>query len=179
MHFKNAKYFFILLYLTYITTIKSQKIRFDANPTPDPSLVSSYTSSDLRYDPETSYFVSEKVLQLAQKIGNIIIEDDSDAKSHVFSPISISAAINLVLLGSSGKTFKELMNALGYTNNEILSKNPYRIHEELSLLLEDLVSNYRNSLRPRPHSHWKFTKPKYTLFKPSTEDSKPESFMPR
>lgn len=176
MHFKSAKLLFVLLCLTSIT--KSQKIRFDASPTPDPSLISSYQSNDQRYDPDTSYYVSEKVLQLAQKIGNIIIEKDPNAKSHVFSPVSISAAINLVLLGSSGKTFKELMNALGYTNNEILSRNPYRIHEELGLLLEDLVSNYHNNQRPRPHSHWKFTKPKYSIFKPSTED-KPEDFMPR
>lgn len=178
MHFKNAKYFFVLLSLT-ITTINSQRIRFEASPTPDPSLVSSYTSSDQRYDPNTSYYVSEKVLQLAQKIGNLIIERDPEAKSHVFSPISISAAIHLVLLGSSGKTFKELMHVIGYTNNEILSRKPFRIHEELSLLLEDLVSNYHNVQRPRPHSHWKFTKPKYSLFKPSSEDSKPENFMPR
>lgn len=183
MHFENAKYVVVILCLTSITTIKTQKIRFDAtltaDPTLDPSLVSSYTSSDQRYDPATSYYVSEKVLQLAQKIGNIIIEKDPDAKSHVFSPVSISAAINLLLLGSSGKTFKELMNVLGYSNNEILSRKPYRIHEELGLLLEDLVSNYQSTVRPRPHSHWKFTKPKYTLFKPSTEDSKPENFMPK
>lgn len=179
MHFKNAKYLFAILCLTKITKTNSQTIRFDVSPTPDPSLVSSYTSSDQRYDPDTSYYVSEKVLQLAQKIGNLIIEKDPDAKSHVFSPVSISAAINLVLLGSSGKTFKELMNVLGYTNNEILSRNPYRIHEELSLLLEDLVSNYHNSQRPRPHSHWKFTKPKYSLFKPSTSEDKPADFLPR
>ncbi len=69
------------------------------------------------YNPTISAEVARDVLDLSQRITSKILER-SDKKFEVFSPISISAALHLALLGANGSTFEELMGLIGYSNSE-------------------------------------------------------------
>lgn len=73
-------------------------------------------AKNIDYNPFTSIEVAKDVLELSQKIASNIL-GQSDKKYEVFSPISISAALHLALLGSNGTTYDELMRLIGYNTS--------------------------------------------------------------
>lgn len=73
--------------------------------------------SDSKFDARISELLSKNVLQFAQEIGTTILQD-SDKKTEVFSPLSIYSALSMLLMGSNGQTFQELMNLLKVNNGK-------------------------------------------------------------
>lgn len=65
--------------------------------------------------------VSKNVLQLAHDIGEILLEN-SMASSEVFSPLSISGALSLLLLGANGGTYNELMKLMQFNQGILQTK---------------------------------------------------------
>lgn len=79
--------------------------------------------SDRQYDVQLANNLAASIFDFAHDIGKTLLSS-STQKFEIFSPTSIAAALNLVLLGSKGKTFTELMDALGYSrSNFFLLKN--------------------------------------------------------
>ncbi|CRK93960.1 CLUMA_CG007486, isoform A [Clunio marinus] len=109
---------------------------------------------DVRYDAKRSSEIALSVLDLSHRILDDIMQDSSQDKYQVISPISIAAALQLALLGANGMTFNELMDVMGY-NTKTFSQHPYQIHEEFGLLLEDLVNNSPNPTRYRENVPWR------------------------
>lgn len=70
---------------------------------------------DPKFDARVSDVLARNVLQFAQEIGTSILQD-SDKASEVFSPLSIFTALSMLLLGSNGQTYQELMSLLKLNN---------------------------------------------------------------
>lgn len=73
--------------------------------------------NDPRFDARISQLLAKNVLQLSQEIGTAILQD-SDRSSEVISPVSIYMALSILLMGSNGQTFNELMNLLKISNGK-------------------------------------------------------------
>lgn len=73
------------------------------------------TSEDPRFDARVSEVLAKNILQLSQEIGTTILQD-SDKPTEVFSPLSIYTALSILLMGSNGATFQELMSLLKLNN---------------------------------------------------------------
>lgn len=73
--------------------------------------------NDPRFDARISELLAKNVLQLSQEIGTTILQD-SDRSSEVFSPLSIYMALSILLMGSNGQTYNELMNLLKISNGK-------------------------------------------------------------
>lgn len=67
----------------------------------------------------------------------------------VFSPISLSVALALVLAGSAGRTFNEVSRVLGLESGVDISRNSEIVHQMFGILLDQLHSNLANSAGPR------------------------------
>lgn len=63
------------------------------------------------FDARVSQMLAKNVLQLSQEIGTTILQD-SDRSAEVISPLSIYLALSILLMGSNGPTFYELLNIL-------------------------------------------------------------------
>lgn len=109
---------------------------------------------------------------MAHDVGETLLSSRSE-KTEVFSPISIYGALSLLLLGSSGNTFQELLSVMGLsrgneqsqirrnffsdekTNSDFLTidqylvNNSWKIHEQFGFLIEDLAQNIHNDAHPR------------------------------
>lgn len=77
------------------------------------------TANNLDNDPNFDAGVSEQlaknILTLGQEIGTTVLQD-SDKRTEMFSPLSIYAALSMIMMGSNGQTFQELMNLLKISN---------------------------------------------------------------
>lgn len=73
--------------------------------------------NDPRFDARVSELLAKNVLQLSQDIGTAILQD-SDRSTEVISPVSIYMALSILLMGSNGQTFNELMNLLKISNGK-------------------------------------------------------------
>lgn len=86
------------------------------------SLVVPQHTNDLENDPKfdvrVSELISRNTLQFAQEICATLLED-STSKSEVFSPLSIFGALSLLLLGSSGQSYEELINLLKFSDGKL------------------------------------------------------------
>jgi serine protease inhibitor len=78
------------------------------------SSISSAKAQD--FNPDLSMKIAKQILNLSQKLveKNLMTGDD---KTIAMSPISVSAALQLCLLGAHGKTFDELKSVLGYNES--------------------------------------------------------------
>ena len=74
--------------------------------------------NDPRFDARVSELLAKNVLQLSQEIGTTILQD-SDRSTEVISPLSIYMALSILLMGSNGQTFNELMNLLKISNGNL------------------------------------------------------------
>jgi serine protease inhibitor len=85
------------------------------NPRPDrnkPAENGEETEDELPNE-DLSIEIARKTLGFAQKLTEKILEQSSN-KFEILSPTSISAALHLAFLGSSGQTFEEIKKLLGY-----------------------------------------------------------------
>ncbi|KAG4075008.1 hypothetical protein HA402_014587 [Bradysia odoriphaga] len=111
-------------------------------------------SSDPRFDPQVSNLLATNVLQMAHDVGETLLSTRSE-RTEVFSPISIYGALSLLLLGSSGNTYHELLSIMGLSKDQYLINNSWKIHEEFGLLIDDIAQNMRNDAHPRAQPNWK------------------------
>lgn len=72
-------------------------------------------ADDPRFDARVSELLAKNVLQLSQEISNTILQD-SDQPTQVLSPLSIYTALCILLMGSNGQTYQELMSLLKINN---------------------------------------------------------------
>ena len=88
---------------------------------------------------------ARSVARLGQLVGAVAGELDasSDDNNVVFSPASVSGALALVLLGSSGKTFTELATVLGFPTDESVKT----LHEQLAAVFKSIQANNGYSVR--------------------------------
>ncbi|XP_053986639.1 leukocyte elastase inhibitor isoform X1 [Hylaeus volcanicus] len=67
----------------------------------------------------------------------------------VFSPISLSATMAMVLAGSAGRTFEEVSRVLGLEAGVDISRNSEIVHQMFGILLNQLRSKIAGSPGPR------------------------------
>lgn len=115
------------------------------------------TQQDPRYNPAISLFVSKSVLDFAHDISRELLRDTS-TKSQIFSPTCLASSLALLMMGSRGDTFNQINRLLNYDQNYDLLSRPYKAHEELGFLLEDLRKDQIDPSRPREQSAWRFTR---------------------
>lgn len=73
----------------------------------------SSNSGDPRFDAKISNLLATNVLELAHEMSKKVLEE-SHEKTEVFSPLSIYGALSLLLLGSNGNTFTELLRLMRF-----------------------------------------------------------------
>lgn len=132
-----------------------------AGPTDDPSAFWDRQShpaalnNDPRFDARVSERIATNALDVAHDIGAAVLADSTKG-SEVFSPLSIYSALSLLLLGASGSTFDELMRLMHFESDAYLTANPWKIHEDFGLLLEDVTRvDGQNPTRRRSPTAWK------------------------
>lgn len=76
--------------------------------------------TDARFDNQLSNLLATNVLQMAHDVGESLLQTRSE-KTEVFSPLSIYGALSLLLLGSSGQTYQELLSVMGLNKGELSS----------------------------------------------------------
>ena len=76
----------------------------------------------------------------------------SHRENIIFSPLSISVALLLVLLGSSGRTFDEISRVLGLEVGVDISRNSEAVHQMFGLLLSTVHHRIEGSNGPRVNS---------------------------
>lgn len=69
-------------------------------------------SSDPKFNLQLSNDLATNVLQMAHDVGETLLRTRSE-KTEVFSPLSIYGALSLLLLGSGGNTYQELLTIMG------------------------------------------------------------------
>lgn len=70
----------------------------------------------------------------------------------IFSPLSVSVALSLVFLGSSGKTFDEVARILGLETGVDISQNSEIVHQMFGQLLSTMNYRIEGSNLPRVSS---------------------------
>lgn len=70
----------------------------------------------------------------------------------IFSPLSVSVALSLVLLGSAGKTFEEVTRILGLETGVDISQHSEIVHQMFGQLLTILNYRIEDSNMPRVNS---------------------------
>lgn len=113
-------------------------------------------NNDPRFDAAVSARIAANALDVAHDIGvTVLAEEGSNKKAEVFSPLSIYSALSLLLLGASGSTFDELLRLMHFDTDTFLSANPWKIHEDFGLLLEDVARIGANPAHRREQTGWK------------------------
>ncbi|KAL1506576.1 hypothetical protein ABEB36_005910 [Hypothenemus hampei] len=91
--------------------------------------------NNLNVDYEKNVIV-KGIAQLSVKINKLLVAQTNDNENVIFSPLSITGILHLILMGSSGPTFKEISQLLDL-NNEIpdLDERSQMIHEGFGRML--------------------------------------------
>ncbi|KAF7263431.1 hypothetical protein GWI33_002296, partial [Rhynchophorus ferrugineus] len=108
---------------------------------PAPAIVPQYNSAPLQYQSFVNQLISVAIANVTLSINRLMPPRSRSNENLVFSPISITAALALVLLGSNGETFNEISRVLGLQAG--ISDIDYRsqfFHERFSDLLDKLVA---------------------------------------
>lgn len=77
---------------------------------------------------------------------------NSRRENVLFSPLSISVALSLVLLGSAGKTFEEVSRVLGLEVSVDISQHSEIVHQMFGQLLATMNHRIEGSNMPRVNS---------------------------
>lgn len=96
---------------------------------PPPPPASSQGQAQFQYDA-----ASLAVTELARRVGAVLGQQSNAA---VFSPVSIACALSLLLLGARNETHRELMQVLGFNNEQ--DKNA--IHYQYGRMLREVASS--------------------------------------
>lgn len=67
----------------------------------------------------------------------------------IFSPISLTVALAIILAGSAGKTFEEATKVLGLEAGVDISRNSEIVHQMFGIMLNQLDKKLIGSLGPR------------------------------
>ncbi|XP_031617154.1 serine protease inhibitor 28Dc [Contarinia nasturtii] len=110
------------------------------------------SSTDPRFDARVSELLASNMLKLSQEIGTTVLQDSD--KTEIFSPLCIYSALSTLLMGANGQTFQELMNVLKINNDPYLSQNTWKVHEEFSLMIDDLNRDIPHPGRRRRPVFW-------------------------
>lgn len=110
-------------------------------------------TQDVRYDQSISERVSQSIMNLAHNLATAL-DTNEYPNTQIFSPVSIMSALALLQMGSNGNTFKELNQLLNDKQPPIL---PWKIHEELGWLLEDVALTSVNRRRLHNPAAWRST----------------------
>lgn len=81
-----------------------------------------------RFDARVSALVARDVLQLAQEIGTTVLKTSTD-KAVIFSPLSIFGVLSILLMGSNGQTYSELMHLLNFNEGTYASRTFFAVPE--------------------------------------------------
>lgn len=84
-------------------------------------------SSDPTFNPQISNAIATNVLQMAHDVGETLLRTRNE-KTEVFSPLSIYAALSLLLLGSGGNTYQELLNIMGLNKGKTIMRRLVRVN---------------------------------------------------
>ncbi|XP_012540036.1 serine protease inhibitor 28Dc [Monomorium pharaonis] len=121
-----------------------------------------YSSTSPATSPETwsnhvTNIISRGITKFALDLDKAIVKTSGTSVSNyrenvIFSPLSVSVALSLVLLGSAGKTFDEVARILGLESGVDISQHSEIVHQMFGQLLA--VMNYRieGSNAPRVNS---------------------------
>lgn len=67
--------------------------------------------------------IAHKITDMAQKLlQNQLQNRANSSKFEFFSPISVSAALHMCLLGAKGSTFENLRDSMGYNGSKFVRK---------------------------------------------------------
>lgn len=78
---------------------------------------------------------------------NISLMEQQD--NIIFSPVSLTVALALVLAGSAGKTFNEVSKVLGLESGIDISRNSEIVHQMFGMLMSELQRNKDTAAIPR------------------------------
>lgn len=103
---------------------------------------------------QVNNIIAEGVTKFSLDLDRAIYNSrDNSAASHrentIFSPLSISVALSMVLLGSAGSTFNEVSRVLGLEAGVDISEHSEIVHQMFGLLLN--IVNYRVEGSNQPH----------------------------
>lgn len=99
----------------------------------------SYPSETNSYYKDDNQLVATGVSSLTLSLNRLLL--NANGGNVVFSPLSISSALALALLGAERTTLKELADVLGFTTGIEKSNQDYRIyHEQLSSILNQITA---------------------------------------
>ena len=82
------------------------------------------------------------------KLFNQICKSSSESENVFFSPMSISLALTMLLLGSSGKTKQQIEQALGVVKNKKLVKDVEDLNDLLNIETNGLIIHIANQIFP-------------------------------
>ncbi|KAJ8949612.1 hypothetical protein NQ318_007374 [Aromia moschata] len=91
------------------------------------------------YDQHIEQIMSEGISKLTLAINKILLQF-GHKENHVFAPVSIAAALALVLLGSNGKTFEEILNTWGLATGVDVEKRTLQVHQQFGRMISKLES---------------------------------------
>ncbi|XP_011859729.1 PREDICTED: uncharacterized protein LOC105557169 isoform X2 [Vollenhovia emeryi] len=133
----------------YPTTTARVPLYSSVNPTPSPQ--------PMPWGNHVNDIISRGITKFALDLDRTISKTSGTSVTNqpenvVFSPLSVSVALSLVLLGSSGKTFEEITRMLGLETGVDISQHSEIVHQMFGQLLA--IMNYRveGSNLPRVNS---------------------------
>lgn len=120
--------------------------------------------------------IAENVLHFGHNLGlELAALDPLATKSEIFSPLSIMAALSLLMLGAKGRSYQELKQLLALDSDSEFINNPSKYHEQFGLMLNDLQYTNVNSggATKRPNANWRHTKLKRAPIRTTSRNKSP------
>ncbi|KAG5312343.1 ILEU inhibitor, partial [Acromyrmex insinuator] len=96
--------------------------------------------------------ITKFALDLDRAINKALSMTNNSRENVIFSPLSVSVALSLVLLGSAGKTFDEVTRILGLETGIDISQHSEIVHQMFGQLLGILNHRVENSDMPHVNS---------------------------
>ncbi|RZC34043.1 serpin B12 [Asbolus verrucosus] len=92
------------------------------------------------YEQYVDKIISAGILKLTLAVEKAMIATSgtNNYDSIVYAPVSIAAALALVLLGSNGKTFEEISSIMGLATGVDIQSKSQLVHEQFGRMLEKL-----------------------------------------
>ncbi|XP_044007912.1 leukocyte elastase inhibitor B-like [Aphidius gifuensis] len=117
---------------------------------------SSSSSAQIPREPEywanhVNNIISRGVTNFGLKLNRVLQNDERqrDPDNIVFSPTSLVETLSMVLLGSAGKTFNEVVKILGFDRDIDVSLHSEIIHRLFGLKLQSIVTNKGDKFGPQ------------------------------
>lgn len=106
--------------------------------------------TDLRgtaqYEEYVEEIISTGLIRLTLAINKVISSNSDPKENVVFSPVSIGAALSLILLGSNGKTFEEMVNVLGLAAGLDIQEKTNIVHAQYARIAAALQAAPKSNI---------------------------------